>query len=422
MSFISRISRALGFGSDNSEDFLDENEEIAAGTEAPSAISIEERAAGLIEVPTLPEIDPDMKSRIFEGVVEIFNKSLPDFIARSVDPAAQRRLLLEALDKSTDDYLNSLMALAEQYAEKKLQAAVETSSMEAEKLRNEMAQFEQQRASLRESQLSADRRRRALSDRVNDLEGKLATVEAEREQFELENKSLINKLKVADVQPGVIDELNATIDSLRAQLAAAGTATQTVPDPEAEKRVEELNQAIADLRTQQEMSQTMYNDLQEKFNSEREARAAAESKLAEAEKNLAEFDKFSEQLGEVETLIQKRDERIEKLKNANRRLREDNEQLRRRIEENDSSLFAPAPGAEAPAPLTEKNAGEQPGETASDIFNEMADLENDFECPSWFVAEPGPGPVPLHDDSAFGYQEPPRKPRKPDSDAQLSLF
>ena len=92
-----------------------------------------------------------------------------------------------------------------------------------------MAQLEQQRSSLREAQLSADRRRRALSDRVNDLESKLATAEAEREQFELENKSLLNKLKVADVQPALVEDLTKEVERLKAALAAGGGKCSACP-------------------------------------------------------------------------------------------------------------------------------------------------------------------------------------------------
>ena len=438
MSFINKIGRLFGYGEDV-EDFRDESDGQDM-TETGQTEDNKATAEGLFEVPTIPVVDAEMKSRIFEGVVEIFNKSLPDFLARSVDPAAQRRQLCEALDKSVDDYLNSLMATAEQYAEAKLKSAVDNSCREAEKLRSDMAQLEQQRAALRESQLSADRRRRALSDRVNDLEGKLATAEAEREQYELENKSLLNKLKVSDVQPEIVDELKHRIEELKGQLDAGRSGKQVEqtlqPDPETERHIAELEAAnavlteakaelekkasameqdIAGLRQQQELSQGMYNDLQNKLAAEKNTVEELRAKLDEAKKLIDEFDKLQAQLGDIDTVIRKRDERIEKLKTTNRRLREDNESLRRRLEERDNTLFSSA-DQELSEPSPASEADKQ-------LFSELSDLENDFECPDWFVADAGPGPVPLHpEDSSFGYQEPVRKPRRPESDAQLSLF
>lgn len=462
MSFFNKISRMFGFGNDSDADeFTDETTDGEAPVPVLAADGEQQSDVPLADVPTLPEIDPDMKARIFEGVVDIFNKSLPEFLARSVDPAVQRRLLLEAMDKSASDYLSSLMLTAEQYAEKKLKVAVDAAHRESEKLKTDMAQLEQQRSSLREAQLSADRRRRALSDRVNDLESKLATAEAEREQFELENKSLLNKLKVADVQPALVEDLTKEVERLKAALAAGGAgdiaasadngASEKIEVLEkenaalvqskkaleesieeltrrtdalekekaeleqvwntAEKKAAALEDDIKGLRQQQGLSQGMYDDLQSKFVTERDGRVAAERKLAEAEGMLEQLNQFQEQLGQIEEVIRKRDERIEKLKNTNHRLRDDNESLRRRLEE-DANLFAPQPSAERTVePLDE------------DLRNELSAIEDDFECPGWFVAASGPGPMPLHtEDPNFGYQEPVRKPRKPESDAQLSLF
>ena len=156
-------------------------------------------------------------------------------------------------------------------AEMKLRASVEASKRDAEQLRAEMQQLEQQRTSIREQQLSADRRRRAMADRVTDLEGQVERLEAEREQFELENKSLLNKLKVADIQPGVVDEMSKEIEELKQRLAQGESATDTAAAEEYERRIAEaaqaaekekaaLQQTIDDLKQQAELSQGMYND------------------------------------------------------------------------------------------------------------------------------------------------------------------
>lgn len=409
MSIFSKLGRALGF--ETSDDFLDEV--IESESASPAAEALPSPAPeGTSELVTLPVIDPEMKGRIFDGVIAIFNAALPDFLARSVDPAAQRRLMVAALDKSADEYLSSLMLEAERYAENKLKVAVDASHREAERLKAEMQQLEQQRTSLRESQLSADRRRRALADRVSDLEQKLATAEADREQFQLENKSLINKLKVADIQPGVVDDMAKEIEALR---AAAKEGGAIMPDPavaealEAKtKEAEALTQAVADLKEQQERSMAMYNDLQEKLTAEREARAAAEKQLDEANKMLDEFAQMQTQLEQIEDLINKRDQRIEKLKASNKNLKHELDTLKSQHVN--------------PAQETIKFE-EEPAEIEPEKASEMAALEDDFETPDWFVADPGPGPMPLHtDDPEFGYREPPQKPRRPENDAQLSLF
>ncbi len=430
MSFFSAIKNAFGFGPEEeyisdpeTSDDPESNDEQTSST-PQTATAVE----GLTEVPTLPEVDPAMKARIFDGAVAIFNEALPGFLSSTTDPKAQSTKLAEAIDKGVDDYLNGLMLMAEQYAEAKLKNATETARRESEKLKADMQTIEQQRTSLREQQLSADRRRRALADRVNDLEAQLAKTEAEREQFELENRSLLNKLKVADIQPGVVDEMAHEIEQLKAQLAAGATSPQeTGIDPkelqEANDKAAALASELADLKTQQEMAQTMYNDLQNNYGKERDERIKAEEELAEAKKIVESVAEIQVQMSQVEEVIRKRDERIEKLKASNRKLREQLEQARKDAENarhNDNGLFGMS------EPETEYSRIEQTSAAINETLSkdDMSAIEDEFECPDWFVSQPAPGEVSplLQPDPEFGYQEPPRKPKKPESDAQLSLF
>lgn len=417
MSFASAFKRIFGLDSDDYSENIDttaENADVQVHTGADSGSDEPD------DTP-VPTVSAEMKAKIYEGAVAIFNQTLPDFLSRSVDPQAQQRLLAESIDKSVDQYLDNLMKQAEQYAEAKLRASVEASKRDAEQLRAEMQQLEQQRTSIREQQLSADRRRRAMADRVTDLEGQVERLEAEREQFELENKSLLNKLKVADIQPGVVDEMSKEIEELKQRLAQGESATDTAAAEEYERRIAEaaqaaekekaaLQQTIDDLKQQAELSQGMYNDLQQQLSAEREAHKTDSDELAQARKLLEEVNEMQAQFAQVETIIRKRDERIEKLKASNKRLRDEVTAVKEQLAAVEGpNLFGYA----------EAHADEEIKKVASEI----AAIEDDFECPDWFVAEPGPNTASLRtDDSEFGYTEPPRKPHKPDSDAQLSLF
>ena len=423
MSFASAFKRIFGLDSDDYSENIDttaEDADVQVHTGADSGSDEPD------DTP-VPTVSAEMKAKIYEGAVALFNQALPDFLSRSVDPAAQQRLLAESIDKSVDQYLDSLMQQAEQYAEAKLRASVEASKRDAEQLRAEMQQLEQQRTSIREQQLSADRRRRAMADRVTDLEGQVERLEAEREQFELENKSLLNKLKVADIQPGVVDEMSKEIEELKQRLAQGESATDTAAAEEYERRIAEaaqaaekekaaLQQTIDDLKQQAELSQGMYNDLQQQLSAEREAHKTDSDELAQARKLLEEVNEMQAQFAQVETIIRKRDERIEKLKASNKRLRDEVTAVKEQLAAVEGpNLFG---YAEASA-QAEAHADEEIKKVASEI----AAIEDDFECPDWFVAEPGPNTASLRTDaSEFGYTEPPRKPHKPDSDAQLSLF
>lgn len=459
MSFLSNIKKVFGFEADGEEfNDMSDGEDVVTHTDETEESPAQESQTETISVvmPESPVIDPDKKARIFDYAVAVFNESLPDFLKNSVDPAAQSRRLAEGLDKGIAGYLDSIMVEAQQYAEARLKSAADTAHAESERLRKEMESLDQQRTTLREQKLSADRRHRALSDRVKDLEAQLATADAEREQLDLEKRSLMNKLKVADLQPGVVEEMAAEIETLKARLESesnpamvsenelnalksenAGLKSQLeeaqAAGAEVEKLRTELDKAwvevndaraaaekaeaeAADLRTQQEAVQGMYNDLHTRFGEEKDAREKAERELGEARAMTDGINEIQEQMNKVEDVIRKRDEKIARLKASNKKLREQlvslEETLRRNLP-HDDGLFG-------------INDEEPAGQAGQDPFSAdaMSAMEEDFECPDWFVSEPAPGETSplLTSDAEFGYQEPPRKPKKPENDAQLSLF
>lgn len=419
MSFFDSMRRFFGLDNEYNTDELNDSD-ISAETsdsnpqadENPqdSALTPDLNGDENTALPPRPAVDPDMRARIFDGVVAIFNQALPDFLSKSVDPARQSELISQSLDASLSEYLDNLSAETTRYVEATLKNAADSAKREADRLRRDMETLEQQRASIREQQLSAERRRRALADRVQDLEAQLASAEAEREQFDLEKKSMLNKIKLADVQPGIIEELQREIEKLKSE--------QGQPDnTELEKTQAELAEARAALEQQKEHaenSQSMYNDLQHQLVDEREARLKAEAELAEARKIFDTVIEMQKQMQMVEVMIQKRDDRIARLKSTNKKLKEEIAELKTRIadeEEHDGGLFDLI--QEEPEPEVVPS----PEEEAA-----LANLEDDFECPDWFVSQPAPGEGSLRtSEEPFGYTPPARK-HTPENDAQLSLF
>ena len=362
-------------------------------------------------------VDPQMQASIFDGVLKVFNATLPDFLQRSIDPEAQRRALLDSLDASITEYLASLTERSDRLAAARLREAADQARAESEKLRSKMDSVEMEKNRIREQQLSADRRRRALDERVRDLEAQIEKADADAEQLRLENQSLVNKLKVADIQPGVVDELNEQIRTLRAQL----DGQPPMPDTEA---LDAAKARIADLETGAELNKSMIGQLEERLAEEcrlkeEETRLKEENatKLADAKKELADakkeldeaakiveiVEKLKSQIEGVQDVIAKRDEKISRLRSANKKLKETIAQL-----EKDLRLQRQV----APAGLF-----------ALDNDEEITVSDDDFQCPEWFVSEPEPGMGRIKSDlDDFGYQEPPKKPKAPENDAQLSLF
>lgn len=419
MSFFDSMRRFFGLDNEYNTDELNDSDISAETSDSNPQADENPQDSALtpvlngdenVALPPRPAVDPDMRARIFDGVVAIFNQALPDFLSKSVDPARQSELISQSLDASLSEYLDNLSAETTRYVEATLKNAADSAKREADRLRRDMETLEQQRASIREQQLSAERRRRALADRVQDLEAQLASAEAEREQFDLEKKSMLNKIKLADVQPGIIEELQREIEKLKSE--------QGQPDnTELEKTQAELAEARTALEQQKEHaenSQSMYNDLQHQLVDEREARLKAEAELAEARKIFDTVIEMQKQMQMVEVMIQKRDDRIARLKSTNKKLKEEIAELKTRIadeEEHDGGLFDLI--QEEPEPEVVPS----PEEEAA-----LANLEDDFECPDWFVSQPAPGEGSLRtSEEPFGYTPPARK-HTPENDAQLSLF
>ena len=186
-----------------------------SGDNVSTAVAAEETGAvsrGAQPLPDMPEA-----SAIFERVAEIFNGALPAFLQESVDPRKERQALFEALDSSMKDYFNRL----EKDVEKRLQGRFQQDRLrlqeEIDSLRQKSRKEEEDSSNARNLQLSAERQKRALSERVHDLEKQIAAIEAENEQFILENKSMANKLRMASLTDG--DGGNSAGEAMMEQIA-----------------------------------------------------------------------------------------------------------------------------------------------------------------------------------------------------------
>lgn len=213
---------------------------------------------------------------IFRTVVEIFNKSLPDFLSSTVDTARQEQYLYDALEKGMKGYLDSLQAQAQrQYAEQR-QSDMLRMEAELHQLREGMRQREEEASDTKKLQLSAERQKRALTERVHDLEKQIASLEAEAEQYDLENKSLVNKLRLASLQEKSMETVRADEEERNAELETL----------RAENR--QLTDAIEQLKLKETLGQTMVNDLQARASDALKALADKEQIFAE---NTAELNR-----------------------------------------------------------------------------------------------------------------------------------
>lgn len=252
---------------------------------------------------------------IFNKVVEIFNESLPPFLRECVDPEKQARYIHDALDDSMKSYLAQIDKDADSRMKVKLENGQSALRQEIETLREKTKKIEDTSAEWKEQKLSAERQKRALSERVHDLEKQVDSFNAEKEQYELENKSLVNKLRALSIQDSDMDALRSENETLRNEIKilkenAPKTIVPAV-DQETLKQLDRLKDSVDDLAAQKEtlmrernilandivvlkkkceISDVMLNDLNHK---------ASSAKLALAEKE----NQYNELLSKYDALI-----------------------------------------------------------------------------------------------------------------------
>ena len=240
MSFFKKSLKALGFSEEEEEEYTQHTErEVTASPRTTANTGPAEPAAPAAPTNNGGETLPDS---LLEHIVELINASLPDFVRTCIDRESEKRYIYEHLGDSFKNYIAELRGQARSTVEQEVAATRQKLEEELAAQRRKTAELEEQKNEIRNAQLSAERQKRALHDKVHDLDNRVATLEAEKEQYELENKSLLNKLKVADVKQHELDEVMSENTRL---LGVIQELKNAHADESASAEIEELRQQAA---------------------------------------------------------------------------------------------------------------------------------------------------------------------------------
>lgn len=317
MAIFKKIKKAFGFSESDYEE-EENNEYIRSATVTPlnqrgkdsqvenpiaTEHGMQNADAGHEQaIPKLPETVPD---EIFDTVVSIFNSALPDFLKETIDKKSQREYIYNALSESMKKYITNLSDIAEKRTEMAWFNERSRLKTEMDSIQQKAKQIEDSSAEWKEQKLSAERQKRALSERVHDLEKQMAAYEAEKEQYELENKSLVNKLRAVSIQENDIEAMNQENSRLRDELAKLKaqetSANNTAETEQTIKELSETNLTLKNdlelLKKRSEIADAMINDLNHRASTAQKSLAEKESLLNEAqielEKVKAELEKAS---------------------------------------------------------------------------------------------------------------------------------
>lgn len=275
---------------------------------------------------------------------------------------------------------------------------------------------------------------------------RIKTLEAEKEQLDLENRSLLNKIKVAGVLEGddkggagtasdeELNTLRAQIESLKKESEQTATqykermamADRMLSDTrnlnvKSNKELEAVKAELEELRKQ-------HDETLEKLRTTGEELDNANATLAIANDVQEKVARFEEIIGERDRRIKdlRRDKdkqalRIAELERANSLLQEGIDKTMRERAEEEVRL------KKALEEISGDNAV-KPAEKVrrrKKIVPKISAIDETLDDTQWLVGTPPEGMVAkttaVTSDTDFGYQEPTRK-TPPENSAQMSLF
>lgn len=455
MGVFDKMKRAFGLDSDfDDPDIVDDVVEQPRATVTPRRQP--PQSAGLRK-PSLvngdmaaPASETVTTDTIFEHVVRVFNEALPDFLQKSVDPVRQSKALYDSLTEDMKDYIEASRKATEAQCRRIFEAEKTKLQANIREMESRYSQYNSMRDELQQKLAGSDRQRRSLTERNKDLQDQVVQLEAEREQFQLEIKSLKNKLKVADVRgtdnQGAEKELtelrqelsNAKAELLKARAQAVAKVVDNNTDGEDNKAAVDAIVAAAVKSAQEETEQRVRAELKAETD-----RLVAEARAeVNPEKSLSELRQVKD--SEIEVLRRQLDEMTRKAEGlkktvalntdmqarSERKYKEELEEVKSRLAERDAEIeklrLQPAPAergdAEKKSRTEQRQVPEKKEYTPRKSRNlrapslaAPAPLDDILGDTDWLVS---PGAVAPKEDKSRES----RKHKAPNDDSQLSLF
>lgn len=463
MSILDNFLRAFGFGSGGDDDDMDiriETDDKTVGHDRDSIPVYQpdmnpdddktsgENVSSALSEPAVDDVESAKEgevpvSLIFDGVVEVLNSNLPPYLKQCLDSEEQCKFIYDNLDAKLKSYLSSVAKNEAEKADKRWAAERKKLIIQVNNSAEQIANATDRASKAEEKALSADRQKRAITQRNEDLELRVARLQAEIEQYDLEKNSLLNKLRVAEVKYGMENGNTNVSEDTTAEVERLTT------------ELESANAEIDQLKT----------------------------KLQESEKALEIVGEIQKQLGEVEDMKARKNARINELKEENMRLRKELEEIRtasKSTTENEPIEFELVPQAsvveaeETTQPEVLSHVSENTPDadivmeseqkyepdisevsaviaddldmitaiSENDAMSDMAEesqqakkkrkprasrkpklvaIDESISESEWLLSS-SPVPPDMNNPVGFGYQEPPRRNTLPDNPAQMSLW
>ena len=250
MSFFNNIKTMLGFPDEEDNTATMEKESIhntpyinpfKKEAEQPTAMPKAETKS------KATDINDNVSREIIEKVATVLNNTLPEYAKQCIDKEAQENYVKSLIGETISNFITNASTSATETARLEWQEERMIMEQKAAAAAKQLSDTTAKNDELRNRMMSIDRQKIALNERISALESKAATAEAEREQYELQCKSLMNKLKVASLNDDTINALKQENDDLLSaneQLKKEMTELTAVAEKSMNEKNEELASAI----------------------------------------------------------------------------------------------------------------------------------------------------------------------------------
>jgi chromosome segregation ATPase len=300
-----------------------------------SAAPADKADSAPVEAPKPEEQLPDA---MLDDIVEIINGSLSPLIKGCIDVDAEKKAVYDSLGPQFHGYVDNIREEALRFERARWNSERDGLLLKLKQTNASAGDTAKRLEEMRDKLQSTELQLKAMKERANNLDNKVATLEAEREQFDLENRSLANKLKVMEARGDDNESLSDEVSRLNAIIAEErNKSTQAaehiaelekklsdIPDstsPQVEQVTAEFKEKMAitnalvnDLRASVAGKNKELTELQNKLQSTTDEVEALRVQLEEANSSLEVADEVKQKIDMVEEFKVKKNKEIAELK------------------------------------------------------------------------------------------------------------
>lgn len=314
MSILNNLRRAFGFSESISES--DMEDDFAPYSDSPqrapyinpfkkenpimSETKTDKTSSAEHAQPTVQQMSSDTSTKFelpndfLNSIIEIVNANLPQIVKECVDIEAEKKALSQTFDTHFQTAMSNVHSAALEEAKRQWTSERATLNEKISALTSSIEENVKRTAEIRQRLQVEESKRHSANERADKFEKQVKTLEAEHEQYMIENKSLQNKMKVMQVYA---DDAQAFKEQVT----------------DRDNLINDLNVKIADSDKLVESARAEINDLK--------------AELAEANSNLEIVHELEKQLEQVDSFKTKKNNEIKSLKEQIEELRGNCEKL-----------------------------------------------------------------------------------------------